>query len=723
MRRARIVSLCFSYSVVTSVSAATLACSSQGLAPSPEEFIPAPILTSVSTGEVAVGDEIAFGVEQALPSRSGWIDLHAEGKFTATDGEVYDVDYRVPLSPDPSGRIVWERFGAIDIPFGPGDKAGVFEGLVYAVNRLYDGRVKVQPENTRSLLTLKVEPSIVITTFAAIDQEGQLRACQEPIAHAIGGARYIIGARAVGFEPTAATFTLSSGWLKDGDAQSENGVFTAPVEAGLDSGITFIPAEVPPLVTNYHMTVTIHMLDTNGVAHMLKYPFVVHREVEVDWDDDWEIAEIYEAEQVTGCYSGDTTGMQVGYTETRVDIRTRSMSTSTGRGWQEMYSQSHQQSRSRSEINGQSSTQSRSVGLSTTESLSGAVGLVLNQSGAAGTTLSQSVRDAINGGQSNSNGRFTTASRVDTDTNATFNQTATPEGTTLNDRSVSDFNNSVNQFNNTENVNGQENKQLTGNDTQVGINGGVKIPLPFLDGVNLGANGGQTFFERTNAGTEGETNKVNGSGSDSSRRQVYESSLSTPVDVRTTTDGSTASSTDTNNRGGGTTNNQTLTNSRVHGFVNAFGLNQVAAEALARNANLGMLHSTTSSEINSFSTSQFVAQSQSYSEAVTTSAALATSANEVFSEGLQVSSLDGVSYTANNWVWPHELAAFFRQTIRKVRSGAMLKYDLCGNATLIGEVQGHDYVWGVGLGRGKTCPPQHFLEPAQCRIPPCDGGR
>lgn len=64
---------------------------------------------------------------------------------------------------------------------------------------------------------------------------------------------------------------------------------------------------------------------------------------------------------------------------------------------------------------------------------------------------------------------------------------------------------------------------------------------------------------------------------------------------------------------------------------------------------------------------------------------------------------------------------FYRQTMRLVRRAALVTYNLCGNAKVVGDVDIEDWAWSPDLALGESCPPlpESNLPRAQCLIPPC----
>lgn len=66
---------------------------------------------------------------------------------------------------------------------------------------------------------------------------------------------------------------------------------------------------------------------------------------------------------------------------------------------------------------------------------------------------------------------------------------------------------------------------------------------------------------------------------------------------------------------------------------------------------------------------------------------------------------------------------FYRQTLRLLRRAALVAYNQCGYAEVVGEVDFTDWTWSPDLALGNTCPPlpQSNLPTAECIVAPCQG--
>lgn len=89
----------------------------------------------------------------------------------------------------------------------------------------------------------------------------------------------------------------------------------------------------------------------------------------------------------------------------------------------------------------------------------------------------------------------------------------------------------------------------------------------------------------------------------------------------------------------------------------------------------------------------------------------------------EVSSTQSVSRDFGGKVIARTYGVFYRQAIRMLRRAAVVTYNQCGAATVVGDVDFSDWAWSPDLALGNACPPlpASNLPAAACIIPPCAG--
>lgn len=326
-----------------------------------------PALTSISSSALVVGQRLTLGGDGFVDAEQGWVDVTLHGTFVPPDGPSSSVDLTVEMRRDEAGDLVWPRFGGHRVPFGTGDRTGVFHGVVSATNRYFDGRRS--PASEPASVTLDVQPSVVITDFRAFG-DGWISDCLEPAPVALNRVPYVMRAKAIGFDVARFELAVSEG-LDVGDGQPTRGITTIPVDpAGHDDAAAVMQfAPVPENVEGYRMTIDVVAWDTAGYRHSLSYPFVVRRPLQVYFTTDMQIAELYPPQPVTGCIPGGRAGIESQYAESHSETRTREISHSVTSGWEQTYGEQHAQTWGESHSTGGAHEDSHavSVGQATTE--------------------------------------------------------------------------------------------------------------------------------------------------------------------------------------------------------------------------------------------------------------------------------------------------------------------------------------------------------------------
>lgn len=86
-----------------------------------------------------------------------------------------------------------------------------------------------------------------------------------------------------------------------------------------------------------------------------------------------------------------------------------------------------------------------------------------------------------------------------------------------------------------------------------------------------------------------------------------------------------------------------------------------------------------------------------------------------------VSSSQSISRGFGGTVIARHYGVFYRQTLRLLRRAAVVTYNQCGAANVVGDVDFSDWAWSPDLALATSCPPlpESNLPKAQCLIPPC----
>jgi hypothetical protein len=285
-----------------------------------------PNVVALSTYEASVGTSIkAYGSNFAMPSR-GESYLVFQGTFEAEDGTTTQVDKAFEVDRDDAGTLVWDRFGPYEVPFGPGDKIGVFEGTVAARTELKRSETVLDDPDPLDV-TFRIKPSILVHELQPTPAS-----CAKPIKRAIEGAPYRIKVQAVGFEPQRFSYSLDAPGLQNIEPirvrHAAKGKFDTLGERN-----TFRFPKIPDNLKSYTAKVFIQAEDRDGGTYSSVFGIGVHRPLDVFYNGNVEIAEIFAPQPVSSCIRGGINGRQVSYDETQVDSETRTWETNWEEEW------------------------------------------------------------------------------------------------------------------------------------------------------------------------------------------------------------------------------------------------------------------------------------------------------------------------------------------------------------------------------------------------------
>ncbi len=323
----------------------------------------APIIAALSTNQAAVGDEVRLSGSGFPSLNDGWVDVTFSGTFQPDGGGPTEpVDLTIPLQADSSGDLVWQSFGAYRVPFSQtGDQIGVFHGTVSAKNRYFDGRSLSTPAGEELPLTFTVQPSLVVKDFRAEDTTW-VADCAVPAANAINLVPYGMRVAAVGFEPYDFEYFISEGLIVDGNVAQGVTHIRYPTEPGENQHATLMQfAPVPANVDGYAVGIRVRAEGLDGVTREITYPFTVRRPLQVYFTGPEKIAKIYPPEPVSGCIPGGPSSVEVAYSESHSETRSRSIQHTVNQGWENTYTQQTTAMNGGSTMEGDTSTRSSNV--------------------------------------------------------------------------------------------------------------------------------------------------------------------------------------------------------------------------------------------------------------------------------------------------------------------------------------------------------------------------
>jgi len=315
--------------------------------------VAAPHVSALSTYEASVGTLVEVYGSDFLSASEGEMFLQFRGTYTAEDGATTDVDSEFEAVAVNGGTLRWTSFGPYQVPFGQGrDVAGTFEGTVGARAVLDDGTSLEDIEPIP--VSFRVKPSLIVRELQPVTAN-----CGGPVQRALGGAGYRVAVEAVGFEPESFTYTISFPTLGLDPISVRHAAGGRFDSVGEDGDFVF-PA-VPADVLSYGAILTVQSTSSDGEEFVSAFAIGVHRPLEVYYNGNVAVAEIFAPVPVSSCIPGGVNGRSVSYNESSTETRTRSYSVN----WNENWLSSHTVASSSSQTVGLNET--NGVGFATTD--------------------------------------------------------------------------------------------------------------------------------------------------------------------------------------------------------------------------------------------------------------------------------------------------------------------------------------------------------------------
>ncbi len=298
-----------------------------------------PQISSISTHDLVIGESLEFFGRNLPYGEEGQTRLRFLGQFSTTEGNVEQVN--VTLSPTFNGLIgdeetelgqkqalILSRFGPFQNPFTGSHHSGQFEGKVYPVTETEEGEIFVGEGMD---LSLKVGPSISILEFAPLEAE-----CSAPALRGLAGIPYVMRVRSSGILPQRFRYEFTGINGSPGVTVIEH-EFGSPVSedqvgAPDSPGGPIFFDMVPEDQQSYIAAIRVLAIDAKGNIAETALPFPIHRPMEVVYDGNYEMAERYEPEAVSGCIPGNIS-TQVSYSETITETRQQVLSVTLSSSW------------------------------------------------------------------------------------------------------------------------------------------------------------------------------------------------------------------------------------------------------------------------------------------------------------------------------------------------------------------------------------------------------
>ena len=251
-----------------------------------------------------------------------------QGTFSADDGGLDEVDFRVRVVPDATlddgTQVVrWSRFGPFANPFTDRNEVGLFQGTVTVDVDWREGTAELGAASAP--LSIRVAPSIVIEELQPIIAE-----CGAPALRGIGGLPYQIRARAIGLVPDRFIWEFDDVNGESGRQTIERSALGFSDTFGENEVLVF--NRVPEGATLYVNTIRVIAEDDAGNSVETALPLTIHRPLEWRYDGRYEVAEYLPPVPVSSCTPG-VAGGTLTYSESESETRQQTVSVTISRNW------------------------------------------------------------------------------------------------------------------------------------------------------------------------------------------------------------------------------------------------------------------------------------------------------------------------------------------------------------------------------------------------------
>jgi hypothetical protein len=316
-----------------------------------------PLVQIASPGEMAVGDMLTVLGQNFVDAAHGRVQIALKGTYFDAEGGTSAVDYQAAPVVRNSGKLTWEMLPNIVFD-KTGDHLGKFVGNLIVLNQGNDGS---QQFSEPMPITIQVKPSLIPRMARPTGTS-----CGSVVNDTLENLPMAFTVEAVGLRPASKdnpitfhwTFlaeqwkvSFSYGTMDPSSVVPKKGalVIEDVVESGRTSSVTdggsrnFLlkvgsdilgttslkelkTAAIPEQGSNMPISVNVAAVDASGKSAKLALKIVIHRQAEMSYDGESQLAERLPPTLVSDCIPGGDIGRDVSYHEASSESRSRSLS-------------------------------------------------------------------------------------------------------------------------------------------------------------------------------------------------------------------------------------------------------------------------------------------------------------------------------------------------------------------------------------------------------------
>jgi hypothetical protein len=350
------------------------ACSEQS-----SEDLSAKIVLENPVQTAVIGQSLSYQLEDFPLESDAYPRLLFQGVFTTASGTAVNVETILPAQYDlrgtddlPETWLRLPRLGAFLNPFTQTADHGTFQGTITPLLEMQDGQMI---NGNQSPYTLEIAPSL-----SFLKLEPTHANCGIPALRILPSMPYRLQVQASGIEAIRFEYSISEINGKDGLFPTIIHTYNTPTQIdqiGEQEPLVFnaIPDDVQMAV----VSIRVKAFNQNGQFVENAIPMTVHRPMELQYDGNTQLAQVFDPVPVTGCMFGGI-GTEVSYSETVSETKQQSVSVTISNQWNQAQTNGSFQSFSSGIRLGESSSSSSSRSDSIEREVSQGWGLSYEQS-------------------------------------------------------------------------------------------------------------------------------------------------------------------------------------------------------------------------------------------------------------------------------------------------------------------------------------------------------
>jgi len=279
-------------------------------------------VVAFSTYEGSLGSQVEIYGTDFPTEENSRVELEFKGEFQGANGRVQQVNRTLDAQTVNRGEIKWVTLGPYKNPFSAtGDEVGTFRGTVGAniIRTMPTGEQVTEVDPTPMVTTFRILPSIVVRELQPVGAN-----CAQPAVRGLGGFAYKMRVAALGFQPTAYTYSITTiNEFNQPETTTTRHLATSGEDSLGENGEILLP-NVSETRQAYAMVMSVEASDAQGRRYSNTFSLGVHRPLEIFYNGNVRVAQRLAPVPVSACIPAGDNGGVASYSEGTSESRSRS---------------------------------------------------------------------------------------------------------------------------------------------------------------------------------------------------------------------------------------------------------------------------------------------------------------------------------------------------------------------------------------------------------------